>query len=108
MPHRRSKSVVTALLLIVLGGCGETSTEPIGTADGSTISDGGRRDASIPSDASVTASCTDGEKNGDESDVDCGGMCPERCGAQRSCVYTSDCATDHYCTNMMPKVCVPI
>ena len=28
----------------------------------------------------VPEHCTDGEKSGDEDDVDCGGSCPDECG----------------------------
>src|SRR4051794_33806548 len=36
------------------------------------------------------ATCTDGLKNGSESDVDCGGACP-RCGNGKICATRSDC-----------------
>ena len=36
-------------------------------------------------------SCTDGKKNGDETDVDCGGTCPGKCGAGRACGAAGDC-----------------
>jgi hypothetical protein len=35
--------------------------------------------------------CSDGKKNGSESDVDCGGACP-RCSNGKSCATRSDCA----------------
>jgi hypothetical protein len=38
------------------------------------------------------ASCTDGRKNGSETDVDCGGSCP-RCRAGKTCVTRDDCTT---------------
>jgi hypothetical protein len=34
--------------------------------------------------------CTDGSKNGDETDVDCGGSCP-RCAAGKACLRRDDC-----------------
>ncbi len=37
-------------------------------------------------------SCTDGIRNGDESDVDCGGSCPG-CGLAKSCSVNADCAS---------------
>lgn len=40
----------------------------------------------------MPASCTDGMKNGDESDVDCGGSCP-RCNDRATCVGNGDCAS---------------
>jgi hypothetical protein len=42
-------------------------------------------------------SCTNGVKDGSESDVDCGGSCG-RCGVDRSCSADSDCTT-LYCAN---------
>ncbi len=35
--------------------------------------------------------CTDGIKNGSESDIDCGGTCP-RCADSRTCITRNDCA----------------
>lgn len=36
--------------------------------------------------------CQDGYFDGDETDVDCGGSCPVRCGAGRGCSVDGDCA----------------
>jgi cysteine-rich repeat protein len=36
------------------------------------------------------AACTDGVRNGNETDVDCGGTCP-RCADGRACISASDC-----------------
>ena len=36
-------------------------------------------------------SCKDGDKNGDESDIDCGGMCP-KCATLKSCTQPNDCS----------------
>ncbi len=35
--------------------------------------------------------CDDGLRNGDESDVDCGGTCGDRCGTDRRCRENADC-----------------
>ncbi len=40
----------------------------------------------------VPASCTDGRRNGDESDVDCGGRCA-RCDDRAACAGNGDCAS---------------
>jgi hypothetical protein len=40
----------------------------------------------------MPATCTDGRKNGDESDVDCGGACP-RCDDAAACAQNGDCAS---------------
>jgi hypothetical protein len=39
----------------------------------------------------VQATCSDGIKNGTETDVDCGGICPNRCGTGQMCLQDSDC-----------------
>lgn len=54
--------------------------------------------------AAVTATCTDGMQNGTETDVDCGGMCPNRCGDGSMCLVPADC-TSGYCNHAM---CVPL
>lgn len=35
--------------------------------------------------------CTDGVKNSDETDVDCGGSCTTRCGPKQACWVDADC-----------------
>lgn len=42
--------------------------------------------------------CTDGKKNGDESDVDCGGDCPSKCATGQACGKGADC-THGVCTS---------
>ena len=42
--------------------------------------------------------CDDGVKNGDETDVDCGGPTCEKCDAGSACTQKSDCTTD-VCTD---------
>lgn len=39
------------------------------------------------------ATCSDGAKNGAETDVDCGGACPRSCGLGRACLAARDCVT---------------
>jgi hypothetical protein len=41
----------------------------------------------------LAPTCSDEILNGDESDVDCGGSCPERCAANQDCVDDTDCAS---------------
>ncbi len=38
------------------------------------------------------ATCSDGKKNGDETDVDCGGSCPKKCADGEGCSIGTDCA----------------
>ena len=45
---------------------------------------------------SAAASCTDGIKNQDETDIDCGGSKCPTCGNTKSCNQASDC-TSGYC-----------
>ena len=55
---------------------------------------------SIPSSpGSAPPTCSDGIRNQDESDVDCGGVCVQlgkKCALDKECVINVDCATD-YC-----------
>jgi hypothetical protein len=48
------------------------------------------------------ASCTDGVRNGTESDVDCGGSCGATCAANKACNTSADCqsglCTGSFCT----------
>ncbi len=37
--------------------------------------------------------CVDGEKNGDETDVDCGGTCTA-CAGSKACLSNTDCASE--------------
>lgn len=37
-------------------------------------------------------SCSDGVKNGSETDVDCGGTCPAQCASGQGCLAHTDCA----------------
>ncbi len=40
----------------------------------------------------VPASCVDGQKDGDETDVDCGGGCGTTCEIDQTCASSKDCA----------------
>ena len=57
-----------------------------GATGGSSGSGGGNTDASV-------ASCTDDTKNGDETDVDCGGSCPTKCADDDTCALDADCSS---------------
>ena len=43
-----------------------------------------------------TPACTDGIKNGSETDIDCGGTCPP-CATGKTCVANTDCASGVCC-----------
>jgi hypothetical protein len=48
-------------------------------------------------------SCTDGIKNGQEDDVDCGTSCPLKCANGKMCSNNGDCISNN-CNN---NVCAP-
>ena len=41
------------------------------------------------------ATCADSVKNGDETDADCGGSCPNKCSDSKSCTQAGDCTSGH-------------
>ncbi|MGC4064073.1 MAG: hypothetical protein QM784_05420 [Polyangiaceae bacterium] len=41
--------------------------------------------------AAATPSCTDGIRNGNESDIDCGGSCTAKCANGKACSVNADC-----------------
>ena len=43
---------------------------------------------------SAAASCTDGIKNQDETDIDCGGSTCAKCGNSKNCNQASDCISN--------------
>lgn len=70
------------VVLLLAAACGARNTQPDG---------GGAQD------------CTDGQKNGSETGVDCGGSCPARCAEGAGCAVGADCVSGS-CTQ---KVCAP-
>jgi len=52
----------------------------------------------IPTDPGV-AMTSDGVKNGDESDVDCGGSNPNKCAQNKACNVDDDCQSKLKCVN---------
>jgi hypothetical protein len=52
--------------------------------------------------------CTDKVKNGDETDVDCGGSCPTKCGNGHPCIANTDCSSGSCSSNVCackPSTC---
>src|SRR4051794_16471710 len=45
------------------------------------------------------AQCLDGVKDGDETDVDCGGLSCAKCAANKGCLRGTDCSSG-FCTNL--------
>jgi hypothetical protein len=50
-------------------------------------------------------SCSDGIKDGPESDIDCGRMCPARCSAGKVCVVDDDCTSGGICAGARCVTC---
>jgi len=73
-------------LLLALAGCSST---PVVSDAGF---DAGSQDVGAPDVKSDTSTCGDGKKDGDETDVDCGGSCA-KCNDGQACVLESDCAS---------------
>lgn len=51
------------------------------------------------------ASCSDGQRGGSETDVDCGGSCPT-CNEKKSCAVHTDCASGLRCVGLACTPCV--
>ena len=49
--------------------------------------------------------CHDGILTGAESDIDCGGACPDRCQQGQSCITVDDCAVGLACADGACQVC---
>ncbi|MBX7082571.1 MAG: hypothetical protein K1X88_25425 [Nannocystaceae bacterium] len=69
------------------GNCPMVSGSATDTATGETES------ASATDSDSAGDACNDGVRNGDETDVDCGGSCPAGCGDGQGCMADGDCAS---------------
>ena len=54
----------------------------------------------------VCVSCTNREKDGDESDVDCGGLTCDACDDAEACIIDGDCASGSCVGETGSKVCV--
>jgi hypothetical protein len=97
--------LVLSLALIGFSCGDDTVANPDGPIDAridardfdapSTI-DGALTDAAEPDAAGL--SCVDGVQDGDETDTDCGGSCPTKCGTGRGCNNMNDCQS-HVCAS---------
>lgn len=84
--HRRTHAIAL-LLPLAVAGC------PLAVDDPYVVGDG---DASTGGSAGAGATaCNDGAKNGDETDVDCGGGTCSPCGLGKSCGTDADCKSDN-------------
>ena len=76
------------------------TSPPAPGADASHPVDGGPgKDSGV--DAEKPPTCTDGIKNGTETDVDCGGSCAPRCAVNKGCSVGADCVT----ATCIQKIC---
>ena len=72
---------------------------------GEACDDGNQIDFDACSNACTLPTCSDGARNGDESDIDCGGTCPQ-CGDMGKCNVNTDCTTglcDRTCVGLYPN-----
>lgn len=67
-----------------------SATEPEPESPDSGSSDGESPDVGAPDVSPPAPTCTDGVKNGDEIDVDCGDACP-KCPNGKACLDANDC-----------------
>jgi formylglycine-generating enzyme required for sulfatase activity len=83
--------LASSVSLVLAGGCSSSSSPPSLDDNG----DGSRNDVTTTSDTGgdhpQPGSCTDGKKDGQETDVDCGGPACPKCGQGKSCLMNSDC-----------------
>jgi hypothetical protein len=95
MLHSDHRSTVLASAVLFLGmlvgvGCGVISSATDLTID-STIGGAGGAGTAMTGSGSSASPCSDGKKNGDETDIDCGGSCLRRCDNGQSCNISNDC-----------------
>src|SRR5262245_11547525 len=83
---------------------GNPSTSSAG-GNPSTSSGGGQGGAATTTSTAAGSTCNDQIKNGDETDVDCGGSCPVKCVIQQTCSMDLDCATQCCMVATVGQVC---
>jgi hypothetical protein len=97
MPHRRSCSVILVMLSLMLVACGRgaqvDTIEPDAGPDAQNCDECRDGGVSENADAQIPPRCDDGARNGDESDIDCGGSCVIACQPGQVCGGPSDCAS---------------
>ena len=74
---RSGRCLLAASIVALLAGCGASSSPPVDTV-----------------------SCTDGLKNGNETDVDCGGATCAACVNGKACTGASDCSSGNCSGNV--------
>lgn len=81
---------------------GGASSVGASTGGGASTARGGSTGITVTTRA---PSCTDLIKNGDESDVDCGGTCPVACAFGKKCAADTDCADGVPCATGLCTTC---
>jgi Ca2+-binding RTX toxin-like protein len=76
------------------GGAG--NDDLVGGVNNDTCNGGSGSNTFAQCEFGAPSSCTDGVGNGTETDVDCGGACPD-CAVGSACVSGSDCAGGSFC-----------
>ncbi len=69
---------------------------PVACSDGSDCTADDDCESAVCDSTKMTCTaptCDDGVRNGDESDVDCGGSCPSTCAEGSACTASSECST---------------
>lgn len=93
--HRRCKTPCASCQRCAKGKC---KPQPDGGACGAgSVCAGG-------SCRSVPPTCSDGLRNGDETDIDCGGSCPSSCANGQTCAADKDCDSGH-CVSLVCREC---
>lgn len=81
---------------VLLAACGDDA-QSAGQGDGGGAGEGAGDAGRSRGDAgpATVARCSDGEMNGDEADIDCGGSCPDGCADGATCDRDADCTSGH-------------
>ncbi len=114
MNERSRSACYGALTLAWIGGCADPCVDDGLSQKGDSVcpvaAGGTQGGGSATTDETTSApdGCNNGAKDGDETDVDCGGSCMDQCGNGQGCGGDEDCATGS-CNNDMtcgdPRSC---
>jgi hypothetical protein len=97
------RAVLRPFLFAPLAACGLTlNVDPVVSDGGSNLPDATIDSSISPKDAGEDVaetrppedagpSCNNGQRDGDESSVDCGGSCAKKCGLKEACQTADDC-----------------
>jgi hypothetical protein len=87
-PTHAHRLLPAAIAIVTLGGAVASCNQILGLEDFKNCP----QDPGCPSPDGGDPTCTDGEKNGQETDIDCGGSSCPRCADGKACDVGSDCA----------------